>query len=110
MANLITVLVVGPVPTLEPPVALPTPDTDDPGDMPNDGICQWLYDPDTLAGAIHLDMFGYPLRCDQPATHSGILPPDPDAAPADRVDLLVHVCAPHYEEATAEGLRPAVTL
>jgi hypothetical protein len=94
MPNLITVLVVGPVPTIEPPMPLLT--TDDPGDVP--ARCQYLFGDDTLAGAIHLDMFGTYLQCSELAVWTAVLPPDPDG------DLTVLLCDAHRAEAQAEGI------
>jgi hypothetical protein len=68
--------------------------------------CEWLFDTDTLAGAIQYDLTGLYLQCSELATHSGIVP----ALTAEEPDFLVQLCAQHWRAAKAEGLREAVTL
>jgi hypothetical protein len=85
------------LPVAEPPVALPDPSTDDPGDVP--ARCEWLFDPDSsLQAAIAYDLTGESLQCDQLAVWTAVLPPDPDG------DLTVLLCDAHRAEAQAEGI------
>jgi hypothetical protein len=65
------------------------------------GRCDYLYDDSTLRGAIHLDMTGTYLQCDQPAVWEGVLPPDEAGDP----DMIIALCDQHKTEAVAEGLR-----
>jgi hypothetical protein len=76
--------------------------------------CEYLYDDETLAGAISLDLLGEYLQCKEEATWEGTLPPDdpeeedvygnkpgdPEFDPFIRVSL----CDKHKVEAEAEGL------